>query len=52
MMGAIYVTIWPAKFALPIGFAAVALATLWHAWRAATEAGFKPAPDSPDDAAA
>jgi TRAP-type C4-dicarboxylate transport system permease small subunit len=49
MMGSIYVTIWPAKFALPVGFAAVALAVFWHAWRAASDPGFEPSPESAED---
>lgn len=46
-MGAIYVTIWPAKFALPIGFFAILLMVLLHAWRAATDPRFEPVPADP-----
>lgn len=49
MMGAIYVTIWPAKFALPVGFFAVMLATLLHCWKALTDPDFDPVPDTPAD---
>ncbi|MFV0475347.1 MAG: TRAP transporter small permease [Pikeienuella sp.] len=34
MMAAVYIVIWPAKFALPAGFAAITLVTLRHAIRA------------------
>ena len=47
-MTSILITIWPAKFSLPIGFAAVMLASLLHAWRAATDSDFDPTPESPD----
>lgn len=50
MMGSTYVTIWPAKFALPIGFFAVMLPSLLHAWKAATDADFEPVPASPTEA--
>jgi TRAP-type C4-dicarboxylate transport system permease small subunit len=46
-MGAIYVTIWPAKFALPAGFGAILLMVLVHAWKAATDPGFDPVPADP-----
>ncbi len=49
MMGSRYVTIWPAKFALPIGFFAVMLPCLLHAWKAATDPDFDPVPASPAD---
>lgn len=48
LMTSILITIWPAKFSLPIGFFAIMLACLLHAWRAATDPGFDPTPDSPD----
>lgn len=48
LMTSILITIWPAKFSLPIGFSAVALATLLHAWQAATDPSFDPTPASPD----
>lgn len=46
MMGSAYLTIWPAKFALPVGFAAVMLPSLLHAWQAATDPNFRPSIDS------
>lgn len=46
-MGAIYVTVWPAKFALPAGFLAILLMVLLHAWKAATDPGFEPVPPDP-----
>jgi TRAP-type C4-dicarboxylate transport system permease small subunit len=49
LMTSILITIWPAKFSLPIGFAAVMLASLLHAWRAATDPGFDPTPATPAD---
>ncbi|WP_298014821.1 TRAP transporter small permease [uncultured Castellaniella sp.] len=48
IMGSVYVTIWPAKMSLPIGFTAILLAVLHNMWRAVTEADFDPAPESPD----
>ena len=48
LMTSILITIWPAKFSLPIGFAAVMLASFLHAWRAATEPEFDATPESPD----
>ena len=48
MMGSTYVTIWPAKFALPIGFAAIMLASLLHAWKALLDPGFDPTPPAPE----
>jgi TRAP-type C4-dicarboxylate transport system permease small subunit len=47
MMGAIYVTVWPAKFALPAGFCAILLMVLLHAYKAATEPAFDPVPADP-----
>jgi TRAP-type C4-dicarboxylate transport system permease small subunit len=49
MMGSIYVTIWPAKFALPVGFFAVMLPSLLHAWKAATDPDFDPVPADPTE---
>jgi len=49
MMGNVYVIIWPAKFVLPIGFGAIGLMVLLHAWRAATDPDFSPEPPSPDE---
>ncbi|MEM1384145.1 MAG: TRAP transporter small permease [Pseudomonadota bacterium] len=48
LMTSILITIWPAKFSLPIGFAAVMLASALHAWRAATDPRFDPTPAVPD----
>ena len=48
MMGATYVTVWPAKFALPIGFFAILLAVLLHAWKALSDPGFEPVPENPE----
>ncbi len=48
MMGAVYVTVWPAKFALPLGFAAILLACLMHAWRSVTDPDFEPVPPAPE----
>ena len=48
LMTSILITIWPAKFSLPIGFAAVTLACLVHAIRAASDPGFTPVPEAPD----
>jgi len=48
LMTSILITIWPAKFSLPIGFAAVMLASFLHAWRAATDPAFDATPESPD----
>ena len=49
LMGNVYVIIWPAKFVLPIGFAAIGLVMLLHAWRAATDPTFSPEPASPEE---
>lgn len=50
MMGSTYVTIWPAKFALPVGFFAIMLAVLLHAWKAYTDPAFEPVPENPETA--
>ncbi len=47
MMGNVYVLIWPAKFVLPVGFAAIGLVSLRHALNAALDPGFSPAPADP-----
>lgn len=49
LMGNVYVIIWPAKFALPVGFGAIGLVVLLHAWRAATNRAFSPAPPALDE---
>ena len=48
LMTSILITIWPAKFSLPIGFTAVMLASALHAWQAATDPDFDPTPENPD----
>ena len=48
MMGSSYVTIWPAKFALPVGFSGIMVAVLLHAWKALTDASFEPLPENPE----
>lgn len=48
LMTSIQITIWPAKFSLPIGFAAVTLVTLLHAWKSATDPAFVPVPEDPE----
>lgn len=50
IMGAVFLTIWPAKLALPIGFAAALLMVAGNAWQAATDPGFNPSPDVSEDA--
>lgn len=49
LMGNVYVIIWPAKFVLPIGFAAIGFVVLLHAWRAATDLTFSPTPPEVDE---
>jgi TRAP-type C4-dicarboxylate transport system permease small subunit len=44
MMGNVYLIIWPAKFVLPIGFGAICLMVLLHAWRVVTDPAFSPTP--------
>ncbi len=48
IMGSVYVTIWPAKLSLPLGFAAIFLAILYNMWRAVSEVDFDPSPETPD----
>jgi len=48
VMGSIYVLVWPAKFALPVGFAAIMLTLLLHAWQALSDPAFHPSPGDPD----
>lgn len=50
-LGAIYITVWPAKFALPAGFLAILMMVLLHAWKAATDPDFEPLPADPAKAA-
>lgn len=44
MMGNVYVLIWPAKFVLPIGFAAIFLVSLRHALHTILDPDFSPEP--------
>lgn len=48
LMSSIYITVWPAKFLLPIGFSLMFVQVLLHAWQAATDPHFEPTPDAPD----
>lgn len=48
IMGSIYVAIWPAKFALPVGFSAIVLVLLLNAWKALTDPDFNPVPADPE----
>lgn len=48
LMGSVYVPVWPAKFALPIGFASMLLVILLHIARTLTDPSFKPLPPAPD----
>lgn len=48
MMGTSYIAVWPSKWFLPIGFAAVALAVMLHIVKAVLHRGdFDPASDAP-----
>ncbi|WP_108260697.1 TRAP transporter small permease [Mangrovicoccus ximenensis] len=49
MMGNVYVLIWPAKFVLPVGFAAIGLVSLRHAVHAALDPAFSPDPVDPGE---
>ncbi|WP_022729369.1 TRAP transporter small permease [Fodinicurvata sediminis] len=48
VMGAVYVTIWPAKFILPFSFLLIMLTVLLHAWKALIHPDFDPSPASPE----
>lgn len=48
MMGTSLVSIWPSRWALPIGMGLICLATLNHAWRSITQSDFDPTPQSPE----
>lgn len=49
MMGSDYVTIWPSRWALPLGFTVLCLAVLLHAWRAIQNPRtFDPSPAEPE----
>lgn len=47
LMSSVYITVWPAKFMLPIGFGLMFLQFLLHAASAARDPGFNPEPDTP-----
>lgn len=47
-MSSVYVPVWPAKFALPIGFAGILLVILMHAALALTDPEFDPTPAAPE----
>lgn len=47
LMSSVYITVWPAKFLLPIGFGLMFLQFLLHARSAILDPGFSPEPDSP-----
>lgn len=49
MMGSVYLSVWPAKFSLPIGFFAMILVVIMHMMHAATRADFNPSPPDPAD---
>lgn len=48
IMGSVYVTIWPAKLALPLGFTAIFLVLLLNIWQAIFDPNFDPTPESPE----
>lgn len=48
VMGSIYVPVWPAKIALPLGFFAFILVILLNIMYAITKTDFDPSPPSPD----
>lgn len=48
VMGAVYVTIWPAKFILPFSFLLIMLTVLLHAWKALIHPDFDPSPEAPE----
>jgi TRAP-type C4-dicarboxylate transport system permease small subunit len=49
MMGSIYVTIWPSRWTLPVGFTLIALAIVIHAIKALCQPlTFEPAPEAAD----
>lgn len=47
VMGSIYVPVWPAKFALPLGFSAFMLVVVLNIMHAITKTDFDPSPPSP-----
>lgn len=48
IMGSIYVSIWPSKFSLPIGFFAILLVLVLHIWKVLTDPDFDPTPADPE----
>lgn len=48
IMGSIYVSIWPSKFSLPIGFLAIALVLVLHIFKAIFDPNFNPQPADPE----
>ncbi|HYG46146.1 MAG TPA: TRAP transporter small permease [Bordetella sp.] len=48
IMGSVYVEIWPSKFSLPVGFAAIFMVLVFHILKAITDPGFNPVPADPD----
>jgi TRAP-type C4-dicarboxylate transport system permease small subunit len=48
LMSSIYITVWPAKFLLPIGFSLMLVQVLLHAWQAWSQPNFDPSPEQPD----
>jgi len=48
LMSSIYITVWPAKFLLPIGFFVMLLQVILHAWKAVIDPTFTPTPEAPD----
>ena len=49
VMGSVYVSVWPAKFSLPIGFFAMILVVIMHMVHAITRSDFNPSPPDPAD---
>jgi len=47
VMGSIYLIVWPAKIALPVGFAAILLALVLNVYKSLSDKDFKPEPDEP-----
>lgn len=48
VMGAVYITIWPAKAVLPLGYLAITLMCFENALRGIFDKNFAPEPDSPE----
>lgn len=47
VMGSIYIVVWPAKVALPIGFGAMCLVVVLHMIKTITDKDFDPTPTDP-----